>query len=407
MRLTFVTVVTGDFLPQAAVLLRSVKLSHPDSYCCVVVVDWSDHFDPPASPYFDLVIPHHALGCDRFPDMAYRYTIPEFCFALKPWALRYILEEIGHDNAVYLDSDIKLFSPLSEVMQAFEDDVPLILTPHVTTPASVGVRDTDLKLLQSGIFNAGFMAVCANDQAMSFLSWLCSRSLRDFTHDAVRGTYGDQAWLNFAPAFVQRMLVLRHDGYNVAYWNAYQRAIHMIDSEYFAGREPLRFIHFSHLRRSSSSCEEDSLIYLREYMRGATINYKDILISYLSELDEFASSLVIYGSPPSFGSAIVREAYSRLTHGVTGSRSDVWQHAVRELNKPAARWGGDSNLYMTSLYDYIWEKRPDIAANKFDVAVPDGKIRFASWICDVGRTEYSLPEELVAPARRMLSLVRG
>ena len=48
------------------------------------------------------------------------------------------------------------------------------------------------------------------------------------------------------PSFVERVRILRHPGYNTAYWNLHDRAVTRdADGRFRTGGEPLAFYHFS------------------------------------------------------------------------------------------------------------------------------------------------------------------
>jgi hypothetical protein len=58
--------------------------------------------------------------------------------------------------------------------------------------------------------------------------------------------FTDQRWMYLAPVFVPDPLILRHPGYDVAYWNLPHRDIRRReDGTWLVNGQPLVFFHFS------------------------------------------------------------------------------------------------------------------------------------------------------------------
>jgi hypothetical protein len=130
----------------------------------------------------------------------------------------------------------------------------VIVTPHLlygeAAPEKAG--PFIFRILNSGIFNLGFIGIRQSGDADRFLEWWMDRLETYCYTDLNRGLYLDQKWVDFALCLVD-VHVLRHHGYNVTRWNAPGRIIEGDEGQFRVGEEPLRFIHFSGFRDRAGS----------------------------------------------------------------------------------------------------------------------------------------------------------
>src|ERR1700719_1090417 len=96
----FVTIATADRAGQSRVFARSARECHPDARLVVLAID------PDATPQvfedlYDLVIPAEQLSLGGLADMRFRYSIAEFCFALKPWVIRHLFDRFADEPIYY------------------------------------------------------------------------------------------------------------------------------------------------------------------------------------------------------------------------------------------------------------------------------------------------------------------
>lgn len=185
----------------------------------------------------DLAIPPRVLR-----EMAFIYDVTELATAVKPALLARLLAE--HDAPVtYLDPDIVVYGPLDEAAER-ATRTPIVLTPHVLEPIPRdGFRIRDEDLLLCGQFNLGFITVGAG--AEPFLAWWGERTRAHACNEPAQGMFTDQRWIDFVPALFDHDVV-RHRGWNVAYWNLHERPLRRDeDGRVTAGGEPLVFLHLS------------------------------------------------------------------------------------------------------------------------------------------------------------------
>ena len=174
---------------------------------------------------------------------AFRYTILELSTAVKPWMFAH-LAALGYDRIVYLDPDVELFSPLAE-LDTVAPGTLLLLTPHLTGSIEGDDHPSERAILQSGTYNLGFLAAWRQPALAGFLAWWQSRLEFQCVAEVERGLFVDQKWIDLAPGLFPGVAVLRHDGWNVAYWNLRQRTVRRDGDRLAVNGVPLRFMHFS------------------------------------------------------------------------------------------------------------------------------------------------------------------
>lgn len=145
---------------------------------------------------------------------------------------------------IYLDSDIKLFDHLSEAWSAL-DHADLSLTPQRNgAPKVVEPIISATMLRVTGIFNAGYVG--ASPHAALFLDWWWEKTHYNcLFDDYIIGIYLDQLYLNEAVGRVDHLSILKHCGYNVAWWNFDQKKIKRLNNRYYVNEKPLVFFHFA------------------------------------------------------------------------------------------------------------------------------------------------------------------
>ncbi|MGE4064225.1 MAG: hypothetical protein AB7E79_12735 [Rhodospirillaceae bacterium] len=243
------TVAAANYLPKARVLLTSLRRQHPD---------WRLHFavcdaPPPAEALAGLGADEvHQLDSLEIPNLrrwAFCHSLIELATAIKPFVLKKLLARADCAAAVYLDPDIAVLSPMSDVEDALHA-ADIVLTPHLTDPerAVPGIVANEISTMQHGIYNLGFIGVAARDEGRRFAAWWSERTYRYCREDIPDGIYTDQRWVDFAPAFFDKVKVLRTPGLNAAPWNLPNRNMAGgFERGFTVNGQPLVFFHFSQL----------------------------------------------------------------------------------------------------------------------------------------------------------------
>jgi hypothetical protein len=340
--------------------------------------------------------------------MRFRYSTAELCFALKPWIIRHLFEKFPDEPIFYFDSDIELFTPLAEAEDALAHGANLVLTPHILQPAPDQRRER--ALLRSGSFNAGFLAVAPSAPARGFVAWWCERVKTGCTNDHPEGTYGDQKWLELAPSICDGVTVLRHPGYNFAYWNAYERPLSCLGGAWTAAGWPLRFVHYSQWNLHEQDWEQYLARYFdREYqpLAGLFADYQNKVQGegrFGEERARGAYSEVLTPSGKPVPD-LIRSAYERHGPAVDGDTALVFGRAVSVLNAPSKTRADLPDLPITALYDEIWQRHADLKY-RFDVDQPRGRLAYLQWFVECGAPQLGIPAAFVTPARSALESER-
>ena len=240
MRTAVCSVISPNYRPFARVLMSSVRTHEPEWDRYVLVVGGDATVGEP-EPFEPVAI--DAVGLPDVADLSFRYSMIELDTAVKPWLIAHLFAR-GYDRVVYLDPDIVVYSKLAELDR---DDAPFItLTPHLTTPVEDEAHARERSILLAGAWNLGFIAVTRDPQLDAFLGWWKGRLARACVVEPDQGLFADQKWIDLVPGLFDRVAALRHEGYNVAYWNLRQRKVTRDAGGAFAvNGQPLRFFHFS------------------------------------------------------------------------------------------------------------------------------------------------------------------
>lgn len=243
------TVAAGNYLPKARVLLASLRKHHPDWRLHFVVSDASPPSDALAGLGADEIHQLDSLDIPNLRRWTFTHTLIELATAIKPFALKKLLAREDCAAAIYLDPDIAVLSPMTEVKNALQTS-DIVLTPHLTAPEQgiPGIVANEISTMQHGIYNLGFIGVAARDEGRAFAAWWSERTYRYCREDIPDGIYTDQRWVDFAPAFFDRVKVLRSPGLNAAPWNLPTREMAgNLDAGLTVNGKPLVFFHFSQL----------------------------------------------------------------------------------------------------------------------------------------------------------------
>jgi len=405
---TFLTLFTTDYWPRAAVLAASLQAAYGGEAELLAL-----HVgDPPAEPFPDQpglrTVELEELQLAALWDMAFRYEKGALANALKPFFITHVLERLGRPSAVFLDADTLVYERLDEVHERLDGAAAIILTPHVERPQHREREPLEIDLLRAGIMNGGFVAVSSAEPARRFLAWWSGHLLTDCRYDLERGYYGDQHWLALVPALFDGVHILRHRGYNAAYWNYPDRRPRLAEGRWRIDDDPLKFFHFSQWRLEQNETVRDCM---RRLFWSQAPELEKLLSDYRERWRQATALLSPELRRPAdpFGAfldgsripRIVREAYARLNPSKAWPRDRLFGQGLALVMDRSSEAPVFAGVTLTELYAHIWQSRPDLRHH--DPTTRKGQLGFLDWLVRHGAIDYGLPDEALEPARLSLA----
>ena len=237
------TVVAKSFLSLARVLADSFRRYHPETPFFVLLSDEVDGYFDPASESFQ-VLRLSDLGIPDLARFRFHYTRQELMYAATPYLLTHLLEQ-GFSGAAFLKQESLVVGELTPVLELLGRR-SIVLTPHLLEPlCGEGGIERELNILQSGVYNVGFLGVSATPTGRAFLTWWRERLFEHCRHEVPRGIHFEQRWLDLVPAFFDDVEVVRDPGLNMAHWNLPERKVAVSGDDVTVDGHPGRFFRFS------------------------------------------------------------------------------------------------------------------------------------------------------------------
>lgn len=237
------TIVAKNRLALARVLADSLARHHPEVPFFVLLADEpGGYFDPEAESF--CVVRLEDLAIADLAALRSRYTQQELTYAMTPYLLAHLLGR-GFGRVAFFKQESLVVGDLTPVFELLAGH-SIVLTPHLLeAPAGATSSAREKNILQSGVFNVGFLGVSATATARAFLSWWENRTSRHCRHDVSAGMHYEQRWLDLVPAFFEDVAVVRDVGFNVAHWNLPERNVTIRGDAVMVRDQPCRFVRFS------------------------------------------------------------------------------------------------------------------------------------------------------------------
>lgn len=404
-KLAAFTIVSNNYLHYARSLMESVRAHEPDIHRFVMVLD-----TPVAQEALDDTGLYSVIRVEQLdlPDpkkFLFRYNVLEANTAVKPWVMEQLSREKGYKAVIYLDPDIYLYRSLTDVKEQLDSGATLVLTPHLMGPVEDDKRPSEQDILRAGAYNLGFAAIGEWRSAETLVKWWQRRLERHCVVDPDKALFVDQKWMDLAPGLFPGVSILRHKGYNVAYWNLHERPVYRKDNKYFADGDPLHFFHFSGLNVN------DPVRFSKHQSRFKLEDIgdaQDLVIDYCHRLK--ANGADYFSKLP----------YGFSLHNSKHNIPDAIRRIYRNNPEVEAAWGrdpfsNDLTPFLNAFADYdrrpprmtrlmrgLWKERPDLQA-AFPKPEQDDRVRYTAWFVKNAASQLNLPDRWIAPARAQLN----
>lgn len=408
----YFSICSNNYLAYARTLFSSLRRADPTARFVLFLADEiNDRFDAAALGFE--IIEARNIGIDCFADMAFRYDVMEFNTAIKPFCIRYLFDQRGADAAIYLDPDLYVLKPLAHVEQALADGHDIVLTPHACAPLDDGGDPDDIRIMRTGAYNLGFGAFANTPSARALVDWWATHLKGNCVVDLEAGLFVDQKFMDLAPCLVDSTRILRHPGYNTAYWNLMHRPVTRGPAGWLAAGEDLHFLHFSgvvpgkydvfskHQNRYTARNIGELSVLLREYLdhlenndRFGGLRFSAVPYRYGTFLD---------------GTPILKEyrlIYRR--HRLPGQATPLETLFSLDLDlylQPVPGLGRPGEPVINLLMHQLWSGRSDLQL-AFDLQNATDRWRYAEWFVTSGRRERALPEPFYAAVEASLRALR-
>lgn len=262
---------------------------------------------------------------------AFYYDITELSTSIKPNIMLDLLNK-DYEVVSYIDPDIKFYQRMTEVEDALGEH-NFVITPHAMTPVYDGKRPDDLNFLRTGAYNLGFIAVKTSEEAKRFALWWMERLKFNGFSAYSAGTFTDQKWIDLLPSYFDGVKILKHPGYNIAYWNLHERNIHGESPKPKVNDSMVVFYHFSGIKIH----EEGISRYQTRFSGYPSLTLKGMFDEYRSEckvIEQKIDSKIYKYSRLKDGKAPPLSTRMLLLHFITeGSKieSDLFSLSDKEI----------------------------------------------------------------------------
>jgi glycosyltransferase involved in cell wall biosynthesis len=401
------TIASRNYTHATRTLMEGVARHAPDAHRVLALCDKRGDFDFSRDDFEVLELSQIPLP-DK-PRFLFQYSLLELNTAIKPFVIELLFAR-GFENVIYFDPDIAIHGSLDEMLRWIEN-ANILLTPHITAPIDDGKIPAERNLLSCGTCNLGFAAFHQSDQTQKFIGWWKSKLTRDCVVDFRRGLFVDQKWMEFAPSFCDRVQIVRHPGWNVAYWNLPTRAVMECDGGFTVNGEPLVFFHFSGFDADRGVFGKHQTRYTLDNIPPAVATLAerytdDVRRNGLADTKRipYAHGKFADGTPvPDLARKIFREGGDELAARFPDPAGADSAAFIRFVNEPFV-FNGRSSPFVTRIMREVFHNHPDLfIEEQFPDVLGVHARSFAEWFAGPGREFHKLPDAFVQPARDALS----
>lgn len=390
------TVVSKNHLSYARVACESFKRHHPGARFVVGLADRVEgEFSPDREP-FELI----ELERLPVPDLSrfcFQYDVLELNCAAKPYLLRHVVQQRETSAVLYLDADTFVYRELTEALTLLERH-SILLTPHLMAEAREdGRKPGERHIMESGVYNAGFLGLRNDAHTGRFLDWWSQRVYDKCIRDTRQGLFVDQRWLDLVPGLFEGVHILREAAYNLGHWGLTHRRLEPYDGGVRVNGAPLAFFHFSGLdvdRPEAISNHQD------RFALDDVPVLRPLFEDYVARV-KAAGHAECQRWPYAwarFGNGVPIPPDARRLYWSLGEASRRFGDPF-DTGGPGCFWhwlrgGAHEGSGISRLWYHVYSSRPDLQRAFPDVFGRD-RLAFLSWVVTAGRWEHAVPEALV------------
>ena len=323
-----------------------------------------------------------------------QYNITEAATAVKARCFKYFLEEKLCEDVIYIDPDIKFYCNESDFDKNLSKD-EISITPHILSPYRDDQHPSELSILNSGTYNLGFLHVRNTVPVKEFIDWWASKLLFNCHSNISTGVFTDQKWCDLIPSFFINPRIIRHPGFNVAYWNLHERIIDENKGSYFVNGQPLIFIHFSgilddqrliskHSNRSRKILTETAIKLFTKYSEELKNTEIDFDRNWSYEIPVPYMNVPI----PQLARAALNDVFLEKPNLFTSIKNDF--DCISAITTSY-----DNSSFVGPLVKRIFISRPDVY-KEYNKQIHQGDYKgFLEWVKNSGKTEMPGIESLI------------
>lgn len=315
------TSICANYLHKARTLAASVKAHMPDAQMLVCLLEREMRPEYGCKDFDRVVLAKDAWEGD-FDRFIFKHAIVEASTAVKGQFFRYLYRTYpGETQFVYLDPDTYVYGDFVELRALLAREA-IVLCPHLLKPGNI---EMELSSTAHGVYNLGFLAVNASEEARRFIDWWAARLALYCYDDILKGIFTDQKWVELAPSFFD-VHIFKHPGYDFATWSLLGCNMTLENGKATVEGYPLRFIHYSGFGALIQRC-------MAEWLPPGDHPFKALYADYAKHHNANNQDR-ISGTPWSYG--------------CYGSGQQVGDKARIRYRSTPSLWAGDPNPFTLS-----------------------------------------------------------
>ncbi len=216
------TIVAKNYFALALTLAESIKQHQPDIDFYILLADEAD-IETDFEGVNHILIQAKNIDIPLYYNLAFKYSVTEFCTAVKPFFFDYLFKHKNYEKIIFFDPDVYIYNSLDGIYDTLnENDV--LLTPHIlTAETNYTGNASETTTLFAGIYNLGFIAIKNSNDGLKIIEWWKKRLYDLCYQDKTDALFVDQKWIDYLPGFFSNISISRYLGYNIAYWNIHER----------------------------------------------------------------------------------------------------------------------------------------------------------------------------------------